>query len=171
MEAHFAIGEGSGDNPFRVGFFPPDPCALNGGPVLICYHDLDGGFGHRIPGPSEPQTSCRCVRNNRKENLIALFYLLLAPAYLSGPEFEVYLPKRCTVFASTRFIIDGRDYEIIKRLEVFPVRFSSVNAFVQFGFSIPYPSKPKLRTLLASSSAVVHVGPTQSLLLLLVPLQ
>ena len=36
---------------------------------------------------------------------------------------------------------------------------------------ITYPSKPNPAALLPSSSAVVHVGPAQGLLLLLVPSQ
>jgi hypothetical protein len=114
----------------------------------------------------------------REEDLVVLLYFLLASAYGKGHEVEAYSPE---IVARRLLVVDGRDREII----VLPVesseRFviSSVKTVFLFcsrvggllSQSITHPSKPNLATLLASSSAVVHVGPAQGFLSLLVPLQ
>lgn len=108
----------------------------------------------------------------REEDLIILLYFLLASAHLSGHEVEAYGPE---ITARRCLIVNGRYKEIIEFLVKSPKSICFVKLFLlllkQGKHLLTYPSKLNFVTLLASSSAVVHVGPAQGFTSSLVPLQ
>jgi hypothetical protein len=71
--------------PMFVREFPLDVRVLDGGPGPVRHCQFDRRVDKREARPRELQIVFRYVfGDNRKEDLVALFYFLLAPAYISG---------------------------------------------------------------------------------------
>jgi len=99
---------------------------------------------------------------------------LLAP-FQNVLEVEQYQPVGR---ARVRIAADGRDVKVVSIIEEYPEK--RLSFFLVFFLDDPrisntvyltYASKPNLADLLPSSNAVMHVGPTQGFLSLLVPSQ
>ena len=129
--------------------------------TIRCLQD-DRSIDTRGVTPREFQELRLVGRGVREEDLVVLLYFFLASAYVNPLEVAGYSPD---IFVRHCLAIDGRDIEIIIILVESSERFN----WFRFRWRgtlmrrLTYPSKSnfKLETFLASSSAVVHVGPAQ----------
>jgi hypothetical protein len=154
--------------------------ALDRGPVPIGYRQGDITRGNGVRRAVESQIGRRWViagaACERKEDLIAWLHYLLATPHRSEAEVEAYRPE-FVITRIRRFVGDHVDEEVIISFvvssEEFLIRKRSLVLFFDGNPMIDHthPSKLKPKILLASSSAVVHVGPGQGLLSLFNPLQ
>ena len=97
---------------------------LNRSPLPIRHRQDDRLTDSREFRPVEFQEVFRYVHSGvREEDLVVILYFLLTPAYGSGLEVEAYSP---VIIARRRFVVNGRDKEVIEFLEVSSERFKSV---------------------------------------------
>ena len=100
-----------------------------------------------------------------EEDLVVLLYFLLASAHLSRHEVETYSPE---ILGRRRLVVDGRDEEIIAFLVKSPKGICFVKPILLLSKQgtplsqknrLPVETGFQFATLVASSSAVVQVGP------------
>ena len=116
--------EREGHVPTSIGLLSVDNRVLDRSPLLIRHRQDDKLTDSRELRPIESQRVFRYVHSSvREEDLVVILYFLLASAYGSGREVEAYSP---VIVARRRFVVDGRDKEIIEFLEVSSERFKSV---------------------------------------------
>ncbi len=111
-----------------IGLMAVDIRSWNGNSRPICHHEADRCANNCDARPREFQKALRYISCGvREEDLVALLYFLLAPAYGSGQEVEANSPE---ILARRLLVVDGRDKEIVVSPIKSSERMSSNSLFI-----------------------------------------